>query len=131
MERWANGYQCAPGSAGIFLQFKRIFTLLYHPCGIFMVIGYVATKSNIFYTRGITPKLVTSGGAHLSGLASGQHSFEETLQWSRAVGDNVPDLTDPGIEPQTSRTDSSVLTTELTVRLLCKIFRTLRTTTNG
>ena len=35
-------------------------------------------KSNLQYTRDITPKRVTSGGAHLSGLAPGQHSSEET-----------------------------------------------------
>ena len=34
-----------------------------------------------FNTRGSTPKRVTSGGAHLRGLAPGQHSYEETLQW--------------------------------------------------
>ena len=36
-------------------------------------------------------------------------------QW-RAVGDTVFDLTDPGFEPRTSRTDSNALTTELTGR---------------
>ena len=38
------------------------------------------SKSNLHYTRGITPKRVTSGGAHLRGLAPGQHSSEETSQ---------------------------------------------------
>ena len=47
------------------------------------------TTSNLHYTRritrkhvtrGITPERITSGGAHLRGLASGQQSFEETLQ---------------------------------------------------
>ena len=47
-------------------------------------------KSNLHYTRGITPERVTSGGAHLRGLASEQHSSEETLQRWRAVGDTVP-----------------------------------------
>ena len=42
------------------------------------------------YTRGITPKRVTSCGAHLRGLAPGQHSSEETSQWWRVVGDTVP-----------------------------------------
>ena len=47
-------------------------------------------KSNLHYTRGITPKRVTSCGAHLRGLAPGLHSSEETsLRW-RAVGDTVP-----------------------------------------
>ena len=30
-------------------------------------------------------------------------SFEEMLQWWRAVGNAVPDLTGPRFEPQTSR----------------------------
>ena len=42
---------------------------------------------NLHYTRGNTPKRVTSGGAHLRGLAPGLHSSEE--RW-RAVGDTVP-----------------------------------------
>ena len=37
-------------------------------------------KSNLHYTRGITPKHVTSGGVHLRDLAPGQHSSEETSQ---------------------------------------------------
>ena len=47
------------------------------------------TKSNLHYTRGITPKRVTSGGAHLRDLAPGLHSSEETSQRWRAVGDSV------------------------------------------
>ena len=47
-------------------------------------------KSNLYYTRGITPKRVTSGGAHLRGLAPGVHSSEETSQRWRAVGNTVP-----------------------------------------
>ena len=47
-------------------------------------------KSNLHYTRRITPKRVTSGGAHLRGLAPGLHSSEETSQRLRAVGDTVP-----------------------------------------
>ena len=39
-------------------------------------------KTNFHYTRDMTPKRVTSGGAHLRGLAPGQDSFEETsLRW--------------------------------------------------
>ena len=51
---------------------------------------YTASKSNFHYTRGITPKRVTSSGAHLRGLAPGLHSSEETSQRWRAVGDTVP-----------------------------------------
>ena len=36
---------------------------------------------------------VTSCGAHLRGLAPGQHSSEEMSQRWRAVGDTVSDLT--------------------------------------
>ena len=57
-------------------------------------------KSNLRYTRGITPKRVKSGGDHLR-LASGQHSSEETSQRWRVVGDTVYDLTGPGLEPRT------------------------------
>ena len=49
-------------------------------------------KSNLHYTRGITPKRATSGGIHLRGLAPGQHSSEETSQRWRAVGNAVYDL---------------------------------------
>ena len=59
---------------------------------------------------------VTSCGAHLRGSAAGQHSSEETSQRWRAV-DKTADLTGPGIEPQTSRTDNVRLATELTGRL--------------
>ena len=51
---------------------------------------FAVVKSNLHYTRGITPKRVTSGGAHLRGLAPGLRSSEETSQRWRAVGDTVP-----------------------------------------
>ena len=44
---------------------------------------------NLHYTRGITPKRVTSGGVHLRSLAPGQYSSEETSQRWRAAGDIV------------------------------------------
>ena len=59
-------------------------------------------KTNLHYTCVITPNRVTQ----FRGLASGQHSSEKTSRRWRAVGDTVPDLTDPGFEPQVSRTDS-------------------------
>ena len=58
-------------------------------------------KSNLHYTRRITPKRVTSCGAHFRGLAPGQHSSEEMLQRWRVVltlcrfdrpGNRTPDL---------------------------------------
>ena len=51
---------------------------------------YVFQKSNLHYTRSITPKRVTSGEAHRRGLAPRQHSSEETSQRWRAGGDTVP-----------------------------------------
>ena len=38
--------------------------------------NYEGSKSILHYSHGITPKRVTSGGAHLRGLAPGQHSSE-------------------------------------------------------
>ena len=75
--------------------------------------SYLIVKSSFPYTRVITPKRVTSGWAHLRCLAPGQHSSEETSQLWQGVDDTVSDLTDPGFEPQSSRTDRSVLTTKL------------------
>ena len=46
------------------------------------------------------PKLVSSSGIHLRGIASGQHSSEETSQRWRAVGDAVFDLTGLEMEHQ-------------------------------
>ena len=66
------------------------------------------------YTHGITPKRVTNGGAHIRSLASGLHSYEETSQRGQTVGGIVSGLTDPGFKPPISRTDSSVITSELT-----------------
>ena len=71
-------------------------------CGWFD--AYILKQSNLHYTCAITPKGVTSGGARLRCL-----TFEETSQRWWAVNDTVSDLTNPGIEPQTSRTDSDVL----------------------
>ena len=80
-------------------------------------------KSNLYYARGITPKCVTSGGAHLQCIfAPGQHSSEETSQRWRAAGDTVSDLIRPGIEPQTFHTDSVCLTTELTTEFMVIYF---------
>ena len=41
-----------------------------------------AAKSNLHYSFGISPKLVTRSGIHFRGLALGQRSSEETsLRW--------------------------------------------------
>ena len=66
-------------------------------------------KSNLHCAYGITSKRVTSDGAHFRGLAPVQRSSEETSKRWRAVGDTVSNLTDQGIEPQISLTNSSVL----------------------
>ena len=55
-------------------------------------------KSNLHDTRVITPKRVTSGGAHLRFLAPGQRRSEQKSHQWRAVGDTVFDLTGPAIE---------------------------------
>ena len=58
-------------------------------------------------SRGFTPKRATSGGAHLLGLAPGNTAPKKR----RSNGEPLmaTDLTDPGIEPETFRTDSDVL----------------------
>ena len=66
----------------------------------------------------MTPPRVMSGRTHLRSLAPGLLSSEETLQRWQAIGDTVSDLSEPGIEPQTSRTDSVRLTTVLTSRFI-------------
>ena len=75
-------------------------------------------KSNLHNNRGITPKRVTSGGAHLRCLASGQWATQLRRNFTTMASRwrHCADLTGPRIEPKTSRTDSVRLTTELTVR---------------
>ena len=55
-------------------------------------------KSNLYHTRGITPKRATSGGAHLRDVALGNQLRRNIA----AVASG------PGIEPQTSRTVGEV-----------------------
>ena len=71
-------------------------------------------KSSLYPTRIITPKRVTSGGAHLRGLAPGQCSSGKTSQRWQVVGDTVSDLTGPGIEPTPPELIAMYLTAELT-----------------
>ena len=105
-----NRSKCA-GSLDVFLQ--RI--------ALSFSINSFNKKSNLYYTRGVTPKRVTIGGIHLRGLAPGQHSSEETSQRWRVVGDTLFDLTGPGIEPSTSLTESDVLTTTQSVLMVHNI----------
>ena len=80
-----------------------------------------AQKFNLQYIRVIKPKRVISIEAHLHSLAHGQHSFQVTSQRCRAVDNTVSDFTGLKFEPQTSRTDSNVSTTELTDRFHAKL----------
>ena len=68
------------------------------------------SKSNLHYTRGITPKRVTSGGAHLRGLAPGlqlrRNVAAVASRWRHCRFERS------GIEPQTSRTESVRLATK-------------------
>ena len=70
-------------------------------------------KSNLHYTRDITPKRVTSGGAHLRGAALELHNSEQTSQRVASRWQHCDDLADQAIEPHTSRTDRVGLATEL------------------
>ena len=50
------------------------------------------------YTRVITLRRVKSGGAHLCGLAPGQHSFKKTLQrWQHCVRFDWPGIQTPDL----------------------------------
>ena len=67
-------------------------------------------KSNLHYTRDITPKHVTSSGFHLCDLARGQHISEEASQRWRAVADTISNLTGSVIDPQISAAMSFTIT---------------------
>ena len=47
---------------------------------------------NLHHTRGVMPKRVTSGEAHLRGITPEQHSSEETSQRWQTIGDTVSTL---------------------------------------
>ena len=56
-------------------------------------------KETLLYTRYYAKACKEWRGPSPRHRASQQHSFEKALQWCRAVGDTVSDLTEPGIEP--------------------------------
>ena len=57
------------------LQFSIItISISYHYSPISIAHARLDSKSNLYDTRGITPKRVASGWAHLHVLAPGQHS---------------------------------------------------------
>ena len=64
----------------------KLLSLNFFTCTVILL----HKKSNLHYTRRISPKRVTSGGSHLRGSVPGLHSSEETSQRWRAVGDTVP-----------------------------------------
>ena len=65
---------------------------------------------NLYDTRGITPKRAKSNRVHLRDLAPGQHSSKKTSQRWLVVGDIASNITDPGIQPKTSRPGNDVFT---------------------
>ena len=78
------------------------FALIYFYCA-YVDVFHQIKKPSFHYTRGITPKRVTSGGIHLRGWATQLRRNVATVasRWRHRV-----DLSDQGFEPQTSRTDS-------------------------
>ena len=77
---WSHGYNvvcCLLNFATFAILQTFIFFLL---CG-------QELKSNLHYTRGITPKRVRNGGAPLLSLTPYQHSFEEISQRWQVVDD--------------------------------------------
>ena len=82
------------------------------PSKRFGILLRIKIKLNLHYACGITPKFVTSGGAHLHGLALGNTAPQKRRSsgdW-RAVGDNtVSDLIGLGIKHQTFRSESKVV----------------------
>ena len=75
---------------------------------LYLLYNHIETnQSHLHCTIGITPTRVTSGGAHLRGLAPGLHNLEATSQRWRAVGDTVSDLIGLGKKPRTSQVKSN------------------------
>ena len=60
----------------------------------------VLIKSNLRYTRGTTPKRVTSSGANFCGLAPGRFTFVETSQLWRFDGDTVSNVNSSVVHPR-------------------------------
>ena len=59
----------------------------------------VCKKNQIFIILAVLRRSITSGEAHLRGLAPGQHNSEEPSKLWRAVGDSMSDLTDQEFKP--------------------------------
>ena len=84
-------------------------------------IGFILKSHPSLYTRDIMPKRVTSGKAHLRGLAPRQHGSEETSPWCR---NRLFDLGGPRIKPKTSRADSDVgnLVAKISFQRKCEMY---------
>ena len=80
----------------------------------------IKNKSNVHYTRGITPKHVTSGGGSISAALRLDNI---TLNKHRS-GDTVSDLTYPRIEPRTSRTATTPTRTSPMIDMTITFFPT-------
>ena len=70
---------------------------------------HALTFFNLYYSCGITPKCATSDGAHLRGLSPGQIISKKHRSGGEPLA-TLSDLTGPGIEPQTYRTDNAAFT---------------------
>ena len=88
-------------------------------------LGYFSENHNPIKSSLHSRYCAESGGAHLRGLVTTQHSSEEMSQRWRIAGDAVSDLTDPRPELQTSRTHSNVLATELENRMIQNVFQSI------
>ena len=75
-------------------------------------------KSNLHYTRRTTPKCATSLGGPSPRLSAWATQLRRNVATVASRWRHCVDLTGPGMEPQTSRTDSERFATELTAGLL-------------
>ena len=83
-------------------------------------------KSILHYTHGVTPKRVTGIGGPFPWLSAWQYSPEGTLEQWRIVADAASDLTGPGIEPQTFRTNCYVFNRCALLLFTYVVFATFR-----
>ena len=70
------------------------------------VCGRINNQSNLDYTRGITPKRVNELRGPSPRLGAWATQLRRNVATVASRWRHCADLTGPGIEPQTSRTDS-------------------------
>ena len=70
----------------------------------------------VHYTRGLKPKRVTSGGAHIRGLAPGQYSSQDTQKQRQAAGDIVSDRLADRTQTGRAQTMSFITTPAVTAK---------------